>query len=70
MFKLLESYLSRGIAPVSREAIERDVAEENKAAGIAVATRYTRGNVAIQRGDMIFKEDLGPQGAAPPKKTP
>lgn len=67
MLKLLELLVLRGLPPVSKDRVRQEANAADKVAGEAVAARFTRGNVAIQREDTIFKDDLGPPGA-PSKK--
>lgn len=68
MFKrLVEDYFERHTPQVSRDKIAGEVRKRNEDSGAQVAARYSRGNVSIQMGEMIFKEDIGPAGAKPPR---
>lgn len=54
----IERRVARSVPEPSREAIRREVERRNDELARVVAARYARGNVAIQRGDMLFSEDI------------
>lgn len=62
----IERLVARSVPEPSREAIRREVDRRNDEVATFIAARYTRGNVAIQRGDMLFSDDLGQR----PRRTP
>lgn len=64
---VIQKIISHFTPPTSRERVVEEVKLRNDMAAREMAARYTRGNVAIQRGDMIFSEDLGPRGAPNPQ---
>ena len=66
MRSLIEKYVARHTPAVSRDEIVKEVRANSAVTGVEVASRYTRGNVSIQSGEMIFEEDLGLQGAPHP----
>lgn len=53
------------VPPPSKDDIRKEVECRNRDAGAMVAARYTRGNVAIQRGKMTLEET---HSSAPPRE--
>lgn len=68
LMNLIERYVDGKTPPVSRIEIQKAVEEKNKAIGLRVAQRYTRGNFSIQIGDVFLKEHLGAPGAVRRRK--
>jgi hypothetical protein len=58
LFKLIECAVTRRHPPKSIDQIKSEVAARHDAMGHALAQRYTRGNVNIQAGAFLTKDDL------------
>jgi hypothetical protein len=58
VFKCIERAIARKTPKKTLEQIRAEVVARQDAVGHAVAQRYTRGNVNIQLGAFLTKEDL------------
>lgn len=67
--RLIENIAAKKFPAPNRDDIREEVERQNEELGKLVATRYSRGNVAIQRGAMTLKSDLGAPGAKRPKRS-
>jgi len=53
MFSFLTKIIEKKYPLKSLDEVRRDLATERDAAGMAIAARYTRGNIAIQLGRAV-----------------
>ena len=58
LFKLIECAVMRRRPEKSVEDIKAEVVARHDAMGRAIAQRYARGNVSIQKGAFLTRKDL------------